>query len=464
LASRESQGEAHAGRGARKATVLQLVFMTYSVICSGAFGLEEMVSVSGPGLAILTLVVLPVIWAAPISLACAELSARYPVEGGYYRWVRLAFGDFVGYVAGWLVWLTMFATNAAFAVLFASYLRHFVPSLTASQHFWAAVALVWVTTALNYRGIRLVGNASVILTVLIFLPFLVMTVLGFARWRYDPLVPFINPDKGLAGAFGGSLFIAIWLYAGFEKLTVSAEEVENPSRAFPAALAIAVPMAAASYVLPTVAGLAANGDWRDWGESHFSAAAAAIGGPVLGSAMTAAGLASQVCLLLVTMLGQSRLPMVLAADGFFPAVFRRTHPRYRTPVASLLLGGLVLTALCGLRFGQLAGMYALVQALAYMLIYATLFRLRSRAPRAVDGAGATGFRIPVGPAGLFWMTMPSVVLTVLVVVEGLWPEGVFDGRQALIDLVIFASGPATYWVFKRRAGTAAAAPEPGAGG
>jgi amino acid transporter len=424
--------------------------MTYSVICSGAFGLEEMVSASGPGLAILTLMVLPVIWAAPISLTCAELSARYPIEGGYYRWVRLAFGDFVGYVAGWLVWLTMFATNAAFAVLFASYLRHMVPSLSAGQHFWVAVAVVWVATALNYRGIRLVGNASIVLTVLIFLPFLVMSVLGFAHWRFHPFVPFVNPDKGLVSAFGGSLFIAIWLYAGFEKLTVSAEEVEDPSRAFPIALAIAVPMAAASYVIPTVAGLAANGDWRDWGESHFSAAAEAIGGPALGGAMAAAGLASQVCLLLVTMLGQSRLPMVLAADGFFPPVFRKTHPRFGSPVASLLLGAVVLTGLCGFRFSQLAGMYALVQALAYMLIYATLFRLRSRAALNAGSPVEGGFRIPLGTFGLAAMAAPSAVLTVLVVAQGLWHEGRFDIQQALIDLLIFTSGPATYWLLKHK--------------
>ncbi|HWX24582.1 MAG TPA: amino acid permease, partial [Vicinamibacteria bacterium] len=96
--------------------MLQLVFLTYAVICSGAYGLEEMVSASGPGIALLSLSVLPVIWAAPVSLACAELSSLYPVEGGYYRWARMAFGDLVGYMAGWLVWLSTFTTNAAFAV------------------------------------------------------------------------------------------------------------------------------------------------------------------------------------------------------------------------------------------------------------------------------------------------------------------------------------------------------------
>src|SRR5262249_3261844 len=91
------------------ATAFQLVFITYADLSSRAYGLEEMVSASGPGMAILTLAVLPFVWAAPLSLACAELSARFPVEGGYYRWARLAFGEFTGYLAGWLTWLAIFA-------------------------------------------------------------------------------------------------------------------------------------------------------------------------------------------------------------------------------------------------------------------------------------------------------------------------------------------------------------------
>jgi amino acid transporter len=403
-----------------------------------------MVSDTGPGLTLLVLSALPFFWAAPISLACSELAARHPVEGGYYRWARFAFGDFVGYQSAWLAWLTMFSTNAAFAVLFASYLRHFVPGLTPAAHFGVAVALVWATALLNYRGIRLVGTASVILTLLIFLPFLLMTLLGLWQWRFDPFVPFVNPGKSVPSAFADCLFLALWLYGGFEKMTVSAEEVEEPRRAFPVALAFAVPMTAASYVLPTLAALCANGDWGAWGEAYYSTAAAAIGGPWLGAAMAAGGLASNTCLLMVTMLGQSRLPMVMAQDGLFPRVFKRTHPRFGTPVAALLLGALVLTTLCGLRFDQLAGVYALVQALSYMLIYATLFRLRAR-----DSGESGGFRIGLGTRGLGLMVAPAVLLAGALVVRGLWHDGGFDGDQALVDVAILASGPLSFWLFRR---------------
>ena len=428
----------------RKATAFQLVFLTYAVVCSGAYGLEEMVSTSGPGMAILTLIVLPIIWAAPVALACAELSALHPVEGGYYRWARLAFGDFVGFLAGWLVWLSIFATNAAFAVLFANYLRHFV-SLDEEGRFLAAAGIVWLTTLLNYRGIALVGTAAVVMTVLIFLPFLALGIAGVLQWRFHPLAPFVHPDKPGFDAFLASLAIAIWLYSGWEKLTVNAGEVENPRRAFPLALACALPMVAASYIVPTVAALAARGDWQDWGEAHFSNAAAAIGGPLLGAGMAAGGMVSNACLLLVTILGQSRLPLVLAQDGFFPQVFSKTHPRFGTPRVSLLAGAVVLTALCGLPFTKLTGLYALVQVLAYMLIYASLIRLRAHEPQG----NGTGFRIPLPTAGVLVAIVPSVVLAGLMVFESLRPEGGLSATQAAGFALLFGSGPLAYWAFRR---------------
>jgi amino acid transporter len=435
---------------ARKATTLHLVFMTYAVICSGAYGLEEMVSGSGPGMTLLTLIVLPFIWAIPVALACAELSARYPVEGGYYRWARMAFGDFTGYMAGWLVWLANLATNGTFAVLFANYLRYWVPDLS---HFWnwiIAVVVIWVTVYANWRGIRPVGATSVVLTTLIFFPFLGLTLLGLLKWHVNPFVPFVNPDKGPLAAFVDSLGIAVWLYSGYEKLTTNAGEVENPSRAFPIALAISVPMTAGSYIIPTLAALAGHGHWSDWGESYFSTAAQALGGPVLGMAMAAGGLVSSTCLLMVTILGQSRLPMVMAEDGLFPRVFARTHARFGTPTISLLVGGLVLTPLVYGKFSYLTAMFSMVQVLAYLLIFAALLRLRSSpsgAPAPENGGG--GFRIPLGTGGLVIMIVPCVILSVLAIVQTVWDGHSFDTNQAVIDLLVLASGPVTYRLFTR---------------
>ena len=429
----------------RRASLFQLVFLTYSVVCGGAYGLEEMVSGAGPGFTLGLLLLLPVIWAAPVSLACAELSAAYPVEGGYYRWARMAFGDFVGYLAGWFVWLSTFATNAAFAVLFANYTTEWLPEASPSLRFAIAVGLVWITIFLNYRGIQVVGTLSVVFTVFIFIPFFLMSVMGFAHVRFNPLVPFLNPEKTFATAFASSLAIGIWLYAGYEKLSTAAAEVDDPARAFPISLAVALPMTVLSYVIPTLAALAANGDWREWGPAHFTPAARMIGGAGLGSLMAAGALVANGCLLMATLLAQSRLPMVLAEDGLFPPIFRKTHPRYGSPVASLVVGGLVLTLLCRYQFTSLTGLYALVQVAAYLLIYAALLRLRGPGSPPRD---EKAFSIPLGRVGLLLMIAPSVVLAALVVGLGLWHDGGLDKPQVLVDIAVFASGPVSYAAFK----------------
>ncbi len=442
----------------RKAGTFQLVFMVYSVICSGAYGLEQMVSKSGPGMAMLSLIVLPLIWALPLTMACAELTALYPVEGGYYRWARMAFGDFTGYICGWLVWLANLATNATFAVLFANYFTEWIRpwiSLTDLEHWLVAVVLIWGVTWLNYRGIRLVGATSVVFTILIFLPFFFMTLLGLLQWKFNPFVPVYNPAQGMGGSFLAGLAIAIWLYSGYEKLTTNAAEVENPSRAFPIALAFALPMTAGSYIIPTFAALAAGDNWTGWKESYFMDAAHQIGGPVLLIGMAAGGLVSNACLLMVTILGQSRLPMVLAEDGSFPRAFKRIHPRFGTPTVSLFVGSLCLSGLVLFKFDYLATLFTFVQVLAYLFIYASLLKLRWKTAgvQAVQTApgpegGRRPFRIPFGMAGVTVMILPSLVLALFAIAGGVWHDGGFDREQAFWEAVVLASGPVTFVLFR----------------
>jgi hypothetical protein len=82
-----------------------------------------------------------------------------------------------------------------------------------------------------------------------------------------------------------------------------------------------------------------------------------------------------------------------------------------------------------------------------MLIYAALFRIRSREA----GVPGEGFRIPFGAPGLALLVAPSVVLTALLVGTGLWHDGGFDGLRALFDVVVLGSGPLTYALMKRSA-------------
>ena len=113
----------------KKAGLLYFVFVMFAYTTGGPFGLEEMVTTSGPGMTLLYLLVIPLFWSIPVSLATAELTTAIPVEGGFYRWVRASHGDFWGFLAGWWNWSASWLLAASYAVLFADYLAIYFPGL-----------------------------------------------------------------------------------------------------------------------------------------------------------------------------------------------------------------------------------------------------------------------------------------------------------------------------------------------
>lgn len=86
----------------KRFSLAAIIFFIYCSTAGGAFGIEEMISSSGPGLTLLLLVLIPILWANPIGLYSAELTNLAPVDSGPYVWPKLAFGEFWG-VCFWLV-------------------------------------------------------------------------------------------------------------------------------------------------------------------------------------------------------------------------------------------------------------------------------------------------------------------------------------------------------------------------
>src|SRR6266566_1689989 len=135
----------------------------FSYTTGGPFGLEDMVTTSGPGMTLLYLLILPFFWCIPVSLVSAELTSVMPVEGGFYRWTRAAFGDFWGFLAGWWNWCAAFSLGALYAVLFTDYLSLCFPGLVGWRHFAVAVAVIALFSYMNMRGIRLVGRVVTVM-------------------------------------------------------------------------------------------------------------------------------------------------------------------------------------------------------------------------------------------------------------------------------------------------------------
>ena len=210
----------------QKAGLFYLVFVMFSYTTGGPFGLEDMVTTSGPGLTLIYLLVLPFFWCIPVSLVSAELTTAMPVEGGFYRWTRAAFGDFWGFLAGWWNWSASFLLGGAYAVLFTDYL---FPGTSGWKHYLISVALIAVITWINVRGIQMVGKVATALELFIFVPVMIMIVMGLMKWHHNPFMPFVPPHQPRFKIFGVGLALGLWLYSGYEQLSTVAEEVENPN-------------------------------------------------------------------------------------------------------------------------------------------------------------------------------------------------------------------------------------------
>jgi amino acid transporter len=392
----------------RKAGLFYLVFVMFSYTTGGPFGLEDMVSTSGPGLTLIYLLVLPFFWCIPVSLVSAELTTAMPVEGGFYRWTRAAFGDFWGFLAGWWNWSASFLLGGAYAVLFTDYLVYYFPQITGWKHYLVSVALIAVITWINVRGIQMVGQVATVLEIFIFVPVITMIVIALTKWHHNPFVPFIPPHQPTFKVFGVGLALGLWLYSGYEQLSTVAEEVENPQRSYPRALALVVPLSIAAYFLPTFSGLAALGDWQNWHTGHFSDVAKLVGGPWLGTWMTVAAMVANVALLNSTVLTTTRMPFAMAEDGYLPGVLTRKHSRYGTPWLAIVVSAIIYALLAWQSLTQLITVYIWLRSATTVLTVLSAWKLRRTKPDM-----ARAFKIPGGNLGLLYVVVAPVVMAML---------------------------------------------------
>jgi amino acid transporter len=421
-------------RTLRKAGLFYLVFVMFSYTTGGPFGLEDMVTTSGPGMTLVYLLVIPFFWCIPVSLVSAELTTAMPVEGGFYRWTRAAFGDFWGFLAGWWNWSASFLLGGAYAVLFTDYLVYHYPKMTWWEHYLISVALISLLAWINVRGIEMVGQVATVLEIFIFIPVITMVVIALAHWRHNPFQPWVVPHQPTFKIFGVGLALGLWLYSGYEQLSTVAEEVDNPQRSYPRALALVVPLSIAAYFLPTLAGLASAGEWDKWHTGFFSVAARTIGGPWLGTWMTLAAMVGNIALLNSTILTTTRMPFAMSEDGYLPNVLSRKHAHYGTPWLAIVASAAIYALLAWQSLGQLISVYIWLRSATTVLTVLSAWKLRRSQPQL-----KRSFRIPGGAMGVLYVVAAPVLMAIVALLGG-------DRFATIGGMIAILLGPAVYAV------------------
>lgn len=335
-----------------------------------------------------------------LALVFAHLAARVPGSGGPYVYARAGFGEFGGFFVAWGYWISLWAGNAAIAVAFASYLSSLVPALaTPMRGALAAIAGVWFLTALNARGVAAAGRFQLVTTVLKVVPLLLFAILGLFSFSPEAFVPFNPSGKPLFGAISAVATLTLWSFLGLESASIPAGDVENPERTIPRATLLGTLIAAAVYILATVAILGAvPRDVLAASPAPFADAAALLFGPAAGKILAVVAVISTFGALNGWVLLAGQFPAAVAADGLFPPALAKRSAN-GVPLLSLVWSSVITS---GLLLLQGSGEKALVSIFEFAIVLATLATLLpyafcSLVPLILKGGGArpSAFVIPL---------------------------------------------------------------------
>lgn len=415
----------------------------FFTVSGGAYGLEDTIGESGAGMGLLLILLTPIIWAVPSALMVAELSTAMPVQGGYYKWVKAALGPFWGFQEGWWSWVTSWVDMAIYPVLFVDYAAYFWPDTFGPEaggitRWLLGAVVIWVFTVLNIRGSKLVGDSSKFFAFVVISPFVLVTIFGLLDIKFDPFEPFTNPGQGFTSAFAVGLFVVMWNYLGWDGVSTVAGEMRDPRRDYPRMLLITVPLITLVYFLPTLAGLLSVGTADvEWTAGAFTQIAELVAGPWLGMWLAIAALVAAAGLFSSLLLSISRVPFVMAEDGYLPKGLMRLHSRHGTPWVSLVISSLIYSVFILGPFQSLVVVDVTIYAAALLLEFAALIALRIKYPNM-----RRPYRVPGGWPGIIIVT----ALPVAVIGTAVYFQAYYEGWVGSIGLalVALATGPILY--------------------
>jgi amino acid transporter len=386
----------------RKITLLGLIASTYFMVAGGPYGLEDVVKEAGYLGAVAVLLVVPFIWSLPTGLMVSELASALPEAGGYYVWVRRALGPFWGFQEAWLSLAASIFDMAIYPILFVTYLGYvggYVAPGLGGPGFWQALVgphpgsvgfligtgMIAACALLNLRSAGSVGLSAVLLTVAMLSPFVVLSVLAVAQ---PPVA--VGGDEPRGDPSVAALLFALWNYMGWDNATTVGNEVERPQRTYPLGMACTVVLVALTYVLPMIAVAHTGIAPSEWTTGAWVMVGEKVGGAVLAVALGVGGMISAFGMFSSLVLSYSRLPVVLAEDGYLPSVFRR-RLQNGVPWVAVIICAVAWALASQLGLKRVLALDVILYGFSLMLEFAALVALRIREPHL-----PRPFRVPGG--------------------------------------------------------------------
>lgn len=417
-----------------------MIAATYFMVAGGPYGLEDIVQKTGYSATLLILIVTPLLWSLPTALMVSELATAIPEEGGFYIWVRRGMGRFWGFQETWLTLAGSVFEMALYPNLCIDYIGQFAPGLVAGHRgLILGLAMIAICTAWNILGVRSVGEGSVWLNVALLAPFVALTIFALGSGRFSGSAGSAPAPLRHADLLGGVL-IAMWNYMGWDNLSTIAGEVETPQRAYSRAMFGAVLLVVVSYLIPVGAVARTGIDPNRWTTGGWVDVGQIVGGETLAIAIAVAGVIGAIGSFGALMLSFTRLPKVMAEDGYLPRIFERRSERTGAPWVAILVCAIFWAICFPLGFEKSLLLDVLLTGSSILLEFWALVALRVREPELTRP-----FRVPGGTAGVVAIGIPPMALMIAAFARNR-KELVGSTNELTIGFGVIAAGVALYFL------------------
>jgi basic amino acid/polyamine antiporter, APA family len=304
-----------------------------------------------------------------LALVFSYLSKAMPSVGGPYAYTRAGLGEFTAFLVAWGYWISTWCGNAAITVALVSYLSVFFPIL--NENTLAAVSTglgaIWFLTWVNTRGIRTVGNVQLITTVLKLVPLFLIAICGVFYIDFTNFSPFNRSSETTFQAIASTATLTFWAYLGMESATIPANNVANPEKTIPRATLLGTLITAFVYIFGTIAVMGLiDGDSLKTSAAPFADAATKMWGEPARKWIALGAIFSTFGALNGWILMQGQVPLAMAKDKLFPALFAKENSK-GAPALGIIASSCLLSVLMCMNFSK-----GLLEQFKFMILLSTL--------------------------------------------------------------------------------------------
>jgi APA family basic amino acid/polyamine antiporter len=383
-----------------------------AIIGAGLFVRTAAAAGEAAGAAVTLSFIVAAVGCAFAGLCYAEFAAMIPIAGSAYTYAYTTMGELVAWIIGWALIMEYALGAATVSIAWSEYLNKLLGG--AIPYEWShspfeslngvsgiinlpALVILLVLTMVLIRGTQESAKLNGIIVFIKVAIVLLFIVLGWQFIKPENHTPFMIPEGtpghegffkwGWGGVLGGAA-IVFFAFIGFDAVSTAAQEAKNPKRDMPIGILGSLVICTILYILfsHVLTGVANWSEFSDPAKGKEASVAYVIstymsGYSWLATGVTIAILAGFSSVILVMLLGQSRVFYTMSKDGLLPKVFSELHPKYSTPHKSNMILFILVGLFAAFVPGSVAGdLTSFGTLLAFVLVSAGIWILRVKSP------------------------------------------------------------------------------------